>query len=122
MHVEKPVFFTPAPGEVIRHHHQSMQTKQGRPTRELYEEFEGGFRHDATNPWAKVIHLQHTSTQFTAVVRPVWLVIVACRTERRTTVPAADEDVFAPELLGPEPLGLFVLFSTQVSWRVALCG
>src|SRR6201996_5831687 len=78
MNVEKPMFLAPAPGEVIRHHHQSMQTKQRCPTRELYEEFEGGFRHDATNPRAKVIHLQHTSTQFTAVVRAVWLVIVAC--------------------------------------------
>lgn len=98
MHVDEILLSSPLRKEVGRVDHRDETVDRG-PTGELDEVLEGSLRDDATDPGTKVVHLDNTATELTAVVGAVGFVVIACGAEWRTTVPATDKDILVPELL-----------------------
>ena len=100
---------------------QIEQAEYCSPRRELNEEFERGLRHNASDPWAEVIHLIDASIEFAAMMNPVQLVVEARAAEFRPAIMLAYEDVFHPEVLDAVAFGVCVgSFCTIAFRRVCL--
>jgi hypothetical protein len=97
VYIQKGWVGPPPLGDDDSHGCQHHDAEEGGVDEELYEVFEGCFGHDAANPGAEMIHFEHTTVNFAAMVGAVRFVGETGGAEGGAAVRVADEVVALPK-------------------------
>jgi hypothetical protein len=97
VYVQKGWVGAPALGDEDSHGGQHHDAEEGGVDEELDKVFKGCFGYDAADPGAEMIHLEHATVDFAAVVGAVRFVGETGGAEGGAAVWVADEDVSLPE-------------------------